>query len=284
VAPVTIAPADVLSMFTKTTLSLDKLMGEEDVKVFEKVTIDFLNENLPDGYIVTIVEVRNQKLSRSSVRRILRELQSSPSLEIEMFIEGSGTPSTNIFDDEIDTLFEEQKYAFEDSLAAASSLFSITFDPNPATLPTTGNVEGGNVGEVFSVAGSLIYVLAFAVFVAIYVKYRPLKGRKKGQGMDLSTPSTTGAGVGSQKQEKDGIKDLILIDSLPGLDPSGFEIVQYRSMDCKSQVDGNQVKKYQTSKNVMDGNATDYSVDCKPTEAVKSSPMKEIFPNIFHIQ
>jgi len=205
-------------------------MGEGDVKIFEKVTIDFLNENLPERYTVTIVEVRDQKLLTGNVRRTLRELQTSSSLEVDMYIEGGGTPSANIFRDEIDTVFEEKKDTFEDNLADASTLFSRMFDPNPFTSPENTNGTESNDGEVFLAAGSFLLGLAIVVIGALFVRYRQVRNKALQPQLDILSWTT-----GSQKDESDNSgPEIVLMDSV-GESDSGPDIDQYygSSMELK---------------------------------------------------
>jgi len=203
------------------------------VKIFEKVTMNFLNDNLPTNYTVTMVEVRNQQLLRSSVRRTLRELQPSPSLEVDMYIEGSGAPSTDILSDEIETSFERQKDTFENLLADASSLFRKVFNPSPVIRPIDGDEEQGNVGELFLAAGSIFGVLSVTVIALLFIKYRQTKKKTDNQQLEILSWSTSSAGgaLKGLESKDDGGQEIVLIDSISKEESKINEIPKEEDLD-----------------------------------------------------
>lgn len=256
-------------------------MEEEDVEVFEWVATIFLNENLPTNFSVTMVEVRDQRLLKNNIRRILHELQSSPYLQVEMHIEGIGAPSAGIFDDEIDVIFENQENAFENKLADASSFFRRMFNPNPVTRPTVGNGVEGSDGTGFLTAGSFLFGLAIVVIIALFVKYQKLKNREEDLLNDILSHSTvtTGSGVIKEGSDDDGRK-VLLLDSVAESDQSGTQSGTEMSLSIDlNSLDLTDVR-IQGAENKGD-RVTDDSMNSKTCGNIKSTFKEESAKNLW---
>jgi len=213
------------------------LIGEEDEKVFETVTIDFLNENLPTEYIVTKVEVQDQKLARISVRQTLRMQQPPQTLVVDLYVEGSGAPSAEIFDDEITSSFEKQQATFKNKLADASSIFRRMFYPSPITTPIAVNDEGSYFGKVFIAVGSIFGALSILGIGTLLVISRKRREATMDPQLEVLSWSTNSVTNRSYEQKTADVEDIFLMDPPTKLDPSGVEIYQDLLTDAELRSD-----------------------------------------------
>jgi hypothetical protein len=163
-----------LDVETNTTVAIPSTseMVIEDQEVFQTVSLDFLNANLPVGYSsraiqVTSVLVTDQRLV-STRRGLRRSLQGSSELQVDMNVQGNmdnTTAGEYDFDRVVETAFSEHWEDFLQRLADASSFFRSQFaaDGGQAGDPTPSGAEDGtNVAEGDG-SNNLAYIIGGAV-------------------------------------------------------------------------------------------------------------------------